>query len=235
MEPGEEEVTGVLSRLLVAGLLAVLGLAVTTQVQFRGGDESYESYREADLLSLVDGLDGSIRRSRAELARLRQVREQLRSDLADDELRTAQARDRIGPLQILQGLEPVRGPGVRVTIGDPDGVVGFDLVVDLVQDLRAAGATAIEFDDTARLGAESWISGLGGGITVDGTEVDRPYVIDVVGDPASLAGALDFPRGGADRMRRAGADVTFEQDTVAVTSTRRLPEQPTAEPTGPAL
>lgn len=224
-----------LSRVLVGGLLALLGLAVTTQLQERGDDRTFATYREADLLALVDGLDGSIRRNRAELARLRTTRDQLSSDLEDDRLVTARAEERTAPLEILAGLEPVTGPGLRITIEDTEGVVGFDLMIDLVEDLRGAGADAIELDDRVRLGGDSWFSGLGGGITADGTDLERPYVLEVAGQPASLAGALGFPRGGADRMRRAGATVTYEQATVEVTSVRRLPDQPNAEPTGPAL
>lgn len=224
-----------LSRVLVGGLLALLGLAVSTQVQQRGNDESLAAYREGDLISLVDGLDGSIDRSRAELTRLRTTGQQLRQGTVDDELAAARAQDRTEPLELLAGTEPVRGPGLRITIADPEGDVGFDLVVDLVHDLRGAGADAIEIDDRVRLGADSWVSGLGGGITVDGTQVSRPYVVEVVGEPATLAGALAFPRGGADRMRSAGARVTYERVTVDAASVRELPDQPRTEPTGPAL
>lgn len=224
-----------LSRVLVAGLLVLLGLAVTIGVQERGGDAGYASYREDDLLTLVDGLDASITRSRAELARLRTTRDQLRTDLAADRLAAAQAEERAAPLEVLAGLEPVRGSGLRIVVEDPTGQVGFDLVVDLVEDLRAAGADALEVNDRVRLGADSWFSGLGGELTVDGTAVERPYVLEAVGQPASLAGALGFPRGGADRMRRAGAEVTYEQATVDITTVHELPAQPNAEPTGPAL
>lgn len=224
-----------LSRILVACLLALVGIAVATQVQLRDENESLTAYRQQDLIALVDGLDGSIRRTRAELARLRTTRQQLREDLADDELVAAQAEERTEPMERLDGLEPMRGAGLRITIGDPEGEVGFDLVVDLLQDLRAAGADAIEIDDRVRLGADSWVSGLGGGIIVDGTDIPRPYVIEVVGEPATLAGALAFPRGGADRMRLEGATVEYEQVTVDATAVRPLPDQPQAEPTGPAL
>ncbi len=225
-----------LSRVLVAGLLALLGLAVATQVQTRGGDESLEAYREEDLIALVDGLDGSIRRTRAELARVRATRQQLREGLAEDELVASRAEERAAPLERLAGLEPVRGPGLRITIADPAGEVGFDLVVDLLQDLRAAGADAIEVDDRVRLGTDSWVSGLGGGITVDGADIPRPYRLEVVGEPATLAGALAFPRGGADRMRDQGARVTYEEAaSLDVSTVRDLPAQPRAEPTGPAL
>lgn len=224
-----------LSRVLVGGLLALLGLAVATQVHERGADTSFAAYREEDLLSLVDAIDGGIRRGRADLARLRTARAELRADLAEARLQTAQARDRTAPLEVLAGTEPVTGPGLRITIEDPDGAVDFDLVLAMVEDLRGAGADAIEFDDAVRIGGDSWISGSGSPIVVDGTEVPRPYDIDVVGAPATLAGALSFPRSGADDMRRLGASVTYERGTVDVTSVRDLPVQPNTEPTGPAL
>ena len=220
----------------MAGLLAVLGFAASTQVQVRGSDESFASYRQEDLLALVDGLDGSIARSRSELSRLRETGSELRADVRDDELLAARAEDRTAPLRIIAGAEPVTGPGLRMTIADPDGEVGFDLVVDLVQDLRTGGATAIELNDAVRVGGDTWFSGLGGGITADGTELGRPYVIDVVGPPISMAAQLAFPSGGADRIRREGGEIVYDQlDEVRVDSVRPLQPQPLTTPTGPVL
>ena len=50
-----------------------------------------------------------------------------------------------------------------------------------------------------------------GGIYVDGQLVEPPYVIDVIGDPATLHGGMTFPEGPIDQLRDDGAVVTVEE------------------------
>lgn len=223
-------------RLLAAALLAVLGLALTAQVQTRQDDESLAGYREQDLLSLVTGLGGSTARTQRDLAELRRTQEELRGDLADARLALAAAEERTGPLSVLAGTAPAEGPGVVVRVLDPDARVPSELLLDLVQDLRAAGAEAIEVNGRVRLGAGSWFAGEAGGLVVDGVELERPYVLEVVGRTGPLEGALVFPQGGADRMRERGAVVTGRVlDQVEVESTRGPGRLRRAEPVGPTL
>lgn len=223
-------------RLVAAVLLAVLGLALTAQVQTRQDDTSLEGYREEDLLSLVTGLGGSTGRTQQDLADLRRAQEQLREDLAEARVSLAAAEARTGPLSVLAGAAPASGPGVVVRIEDPQAQVPSELLLDLVQDLRAAGAEAIEVGEQVRIGARSWFAGEAGAVVVDGVELERPYVLEVVGRTGPLEGALVFPQGGADRMREAGASVTGRVvDRVDVESTLEVAPLRRADAAGPTV
>ena len=59
----------------------------------------------------------------------------------------AEAQRRLAALEVLSGTTPVTGPGVRVTLSDAPGstsAVDASTVLDAVQELRDAGAQAIQ-------------------------------------------------------------------------------------------
>jgi uncharacterized protein YlxW (UPF0749 family) len=102
---------------------------------------------------------------------------------------------------------PVAGPGITLTVTDPRGNVGADVLVGALQELRDAGAEAIELSGV-RLVAESFIvDHAGGGLTVDGVAVHAPYHLLVIGDPHTLAEAMRFPGSVLDTVAaREGAE-----------------------------
>lgn len=221
-------------RLVAAALLAVLGLALMAQVQTRDDDEALAGYREQDLLTLVTGLGGSIARSQQNLADLRASQQQLREDLTEARLALSAAEDRARRIGVLAGSAPASGPGIVAQVEDPQGEVSSELLLDLVQDLRSAGAEAIEVDGV-RLGARSWFAGEAGDVEVDGIPLERPYVVRAVGRPSPLEGALTFPQGGADRIRDLEAAVVTSRtpEVVEIDSVREVPPIERAEPVGP--
>jgi uncharacterized protein YlxW (UPF0749 family) len=68
-------------------------------------------------------------------------------------------------------------------------------------------------------------------VEVDGTELVSPYRFRVIGDPGTLAAALDIPGGVLDvlRQREAQAVVT-EHDSLQITSLRATPSPRYARP-----
>jgi uncharacterized protein YlxW (UPF0749 family) len=50
-----------------------------------------------------------------------------------------------------------------------------------------------------------------GGFTVDGVQLTSPYVIDVIGDPHTLHGALVFNQGPSFQLRDDGAQVDIDE------------------------
>ena len=48
---------------------------------------------------------------------------------------------------MLAGTVPVTGPGLVVTVEDPNGSVTYDTLIDIVQELRDAGAEAVAVND----------------------------------------------------------------------------------------
>ena len=60
-------------------------------------------------------------------------------------------------LRILTGTVAATGPGVTLTIDDPDGSVTAATLLDGVEELRDAGAEAIEINDSVRVVASTCV------------------------------------------------------------------------------
>jgi uncharacterized protein YlxW (UPF0749 family) len=198
-------------QLIVALLLAVVGFAAVVQVRTNDIDDSYSSLREQDLIDVLSGLAGTSQRARSEIARLEETRRELRSDSQRQGAALEQAQQQVDTLNILAGLVPVTGPGVRITITEQTGPVDIDSVLDTIEELRSAGAEAMQFNGEVRVVAQTSLEDEVGGFSVDGRLVTSPYVIDVIGDPHTLSGALVFNQGPASQLRDDGAEVQIDE------------------------
>lgn len=196
-------------QVVVGVLLATVGFAAMTQVRSNERDDSYSSLRQSDLIRVLDGLAGTSQRAEDEIDRLRQTRDDLRTSTSSRQAALEQARQESATLSILAGTVPTVGPGVRITITDDRGEIADDTLLDVIQELRAAGAEAMEFNDRVRVIAQTSVEDTGAGIAIDGEVIDAPYVIDAIGEPTTLAGSLDFATGPVDRVRDEGGTISF--------------------------
>lgn len=155
----------------------------------------------ADLNAEADALQEEVGLLRIQLNELRRSSE---SAAAAAEARAEQLRT----LQVLAGTVPVSGPGVIVRVTDPEASVSFDSMIDVVQELRDAGAEAIAVNGR-RVGATTAFSEESGRIAVDGVTIVPDYEISAIGQPSTLEGGLKIPGGAIDALEAV-------RDTVAV-------------------
>ncbi len=220
-----------------AVLLAVLGFASVAQVQANERDDDYEGMREEDLVQLLNSLSSAAQRAENEIAELEQTRASLRSDTDSRQAALEQARERATVLGILAGTLPAVGPGIVVTVKDPEGKVGIDHLLNGVEELRDAGAEAIEINSSVRVVAQTAFEDGESGVIVDGTELSPPYTLEVIGDPHTLATALNI-RGGfvqdiEDPVAVGGDVAIVENGNVEVATLTQLEEPEYAEPVEP--
>ncbi|NLU84982.1 DUF881 domain-containing protein [Rhodococcus sp. HNM0569] len=220
--------------ILVVVLLVALGVAIATQVRTAGSDDALDSATPADLLVVLDGLNQREAALRQEITEL----ETTLDELGDGETSAAaleQARDRLAQLSIQIGTAPASGPGLTATITDPARGVGSDVVLDVVQELRAAGAEAIQIAGAdgrpVRIGVDSWVSGSAGALTLDGQAIAAPLTVTAIGDPPTLAAAMNIPGGVVDHVARVGGRMTLEQsDALTVGALRETKPRQYAQP-----
>ena len=123
------------------------------------------------------------------------------------------------------------GPGIRLTVTEGPRPVDVDSVLDTIEELRSAGAEAMQVNGEVRLVAQSAVQSAPGGLRIDGKLVTSPYVFDVIGDPHTLSGALNLVDGPIAQFKDAGATVDLEErDSLDITAVR----QPTAPAVRPA-
>lgn len=195
------------SQVVVGVLLAALGFAAVTQVRSNDVDNTYASYREQDLVDVLSTLTEASQRAQSELARLETTRRDLINQNSSREVALASAEQAADSLEIMAGQVPVTGPGVRIVVTETTGTVDVDSLLDTVQELRTAGAEAMEFNDEVRVVAQTSFTDAVGGILIDGTLVSSPFVLNVIGDPRTLQGAMSFVQGPTDQLEHDGATV----------------------------
>jgi uncharacterized protein YlxW (UPF0749 family) len=232
---GRERLVGALRRphlrgqVIAAALLAVVGFAGVVQVEATQRDDDYEGWRQEDLIQLLNSLDAASQRTQSEIAQLERTRSSLQSDTNSRRAALEQARQQANVLGILAGTLPATGPGVRVTVRDPHTAVSVDHLLNGLEELRDAGAEAIEVNDTVRVVAQTALEdGPEGGIVVGGQTLTPPYTIEAIGDEHTLATALDFTGGFTDEVEDpavGGRVVVEERDRVQI-STLREPAEP---------
>lgn len=183
------------AQLTAAVLLAVVGFASVVQVQATERNDDYEGMREEDLVQLLNSLESASQRSEKDIAQLEDARASLRSSTDNREATLEQARTRATVLGILAGTTPAVGPGVRVTVEDPQERVGIDQMLNGIEELRNAGAEAIEINNEVRVVADTALEDGEGGIVADGKQLSPPYVIEAIGDPHTLKEGLVFTGG----------------------------------------
>jgi uncharacterized protein YlxW (UPF0749 family) len=219
------------SQVVVAVLLALVAFAATVQVRTAEDDETYAGYREQDLVNVLSGLAGASRRARAEITRLENTRDDLVSDTTAERAALEQATGEADTLSILAGLVPVRGPGVRITITEVTGRIAANTFLDMVQALRIASAEAMQVNGQVRVVAQTSFTDGTGGLVIDGQALTSPYVVDVIGDPTALAGAMSFLNGPRVELRDEGAEVEVETlSSLDIETVREAVEPEYAQP-----
>ena len=199
-------------RALVALSVGVVGFLVAAQLGTgRRNTENLAAQSESDLTRIFSSLNEEGAALRDEISSLRLELAALQSSAERDQLARDAAQRQLSDLQILAGVVPARGPGVAVRIADPDGVFEFEQLLDLVQELRDAGAEAIAVNGR-RVGGNSAFSTRGDAVTVDGQEVAEPYEVLAIGDPATLEVGLKIPGGAIDTLDALdGTKVSLER------------------------
>ena len=199
---------------IVAVLLCGLGLGLALQVRSTNETSPLRGARQEDLVRILDEVSDRSERLEAERHRLEDQRKELEnsSDQAEEARRqTEQKRRQLG---ILAGTVAAQGPGLHIRVTDPSGSVRADDLLNTIQELRAAGAEAIEVNNV-RVVSDTYFTGDGGDVRVDGHQVNAPYDFEVIGEPKDLEPALNIPGGVVQSLEK-------EQAEVAVTRSQKI-------------
>ncbi len=206
---------------VVAVLVGVLAFAAVTQVRLAGDDDTYSNLRESELIQALNGLQSAARRAERDINDLESTREQLRSSTERRTTALEQAQREVQTLGVLAGTVPASGPGVRITVEDPENQLSLNHLLDGIEELRNAGVEAIEINERVRVIAQTSFEEDPEGVRVDGVVLKPPYVIDAIGNPDTLAGALQFQDGFTDDVEMDDGSVSIKKaDRVDVTVTR---------------
>jgi uncharacterized protein YlxW (UPF0749 family) len=216
--------------LLIGVLTLLLGFAFTVQVRNSDDDQVLAGAREEDLVRIVDEVGSRGVRLRELIADQRSALRQLTSSDSESTSALEEARAREASLAVLNGTAPAQGPGLRLTIRDPDDELRVTDLIDVVQELRGAGAETMQFDGV-RVGLSTAVTGVPGALMIDGRPVTAPYEVIVLGSPQDMETALNIPGGVVQAVGGRGGTVEVEQQPeLLVDALRPLPEAQYAAP-----
>ncbi len=220
---------GTRSELLTGLLCLALGFALAVQVGQSTGDQ-LSSLRQDELVRLLDEVTQRADQLDAEVSDLEAIRDDLQSEDGRDQAARDLAQQRAEQEGILSGRLPARGPGVEIHVADGDKPLEAQALFNLLEELRNAGAEAIQVNGV-RLVTTSYFVDSGGGVVLDGAAISSPYEWTAIGDPDTIDRALEIPGGALPRIREEGGEATTTVEDDVLVDAVRIPGEPEhAEP-----
>jgi len=208
----------------IALLVGLLAFALVVQVRSNTGDTQLENARQDDLVRILSDLNNRELRLRSDITDLERTLGQLGAGAQGREAALAEARRRADELGILAGTIPAEGEGLVIRTQPGDRPIRSATVLEAVEELRGAGAEAIQIgggsDPAVRVVASTYFEdGPDGRLVVDGRGLSSPYSITVIGPAATMKTALTIPGGVSDAVGRDGGTVIVDEPgTVQVTA-----------------
>jgi uncharacterized protein YlxW (UPF0749 family) len=221
---------------VIALLTGLLGFAIVVQVHQNSSTDNLANLREDDLVGILDNQNARADRLRQQITDLQQTLRRLQDSGDRSAAARQQAQQEAQALGVLLGTLPAAGPGIAVHVTDPTHKLGAEDLLDIVEELRGAGAEAIQFG-TVRVSTTTAFTDVHGAagatVAVDATALTQPYDVLAIGDPKTLDTALNIPGGVAAAIRNAGGDLTVsERSKLTIAVTRSLPVPKYARPPG---
>lgn len=216
---------------LIGVLIGLLGFALA--VQLKGStnqDQALSGARQEDLVRILDDLDSRKERLQREISSLNSQKQQISSGEQGRQAALDDARQRADELGILAGTLPADGPGLSIRFSGGRDPVAASVLLDAVEELRGAGAEAMQIAGTdghgVRVVASTSFVDARSGVVVGSSSLVGPYTVAVIGDPATMQAALNIPGGVVDTVRRAGGNVSVSEPAVVHVSLLRRVSAP---------
>lgn len=216
----------------MAIVLCLMSMSIVWQVRALSADETYSGMRRADLVQILDQLNANAAKLRQDIQTQEAAKRELQSGVDSQKVAEQKANERLKELQVLAGTVSATGPGIVITVSDDQSRVSGELLLDGVEEMRDAGAEAIDINGV-RVVAQTWFGGGAGAVTVNGVPIQSPYRITVIGESHALEEGARF-RGGLVSQAQApqvGARVDIQRSDELTITSLHTPKQPQfAEP-----
>lgn len=182
------------SLLSVLMLFLILGFLFGTQIRLHQRAKPLEEMSDYDLgqLTYQISVENDVLRRKLYELKIRLLDYEQKETSQKEILK--QALDDLERVSVLSGLKEISGEGVEVVIEDDAGVLKTLDLLDLINELKAAGAEAIAINGV-RLSLRDYLNLNNSVLLINGRKFKFPIYIRAVGDHQSLKGALILPGG----------------------------------------
>lgn len=209
---------------MVLGFMVALQYRQTAANRSAGLGLSYGDTAERQLQTQLTAVTQANQQQQQQLAQITTQLTAYEQQSAGSNSALQKLQQRLQAERILAGLTPVTGPGVTVTLmdgiatnGNTEQVLTHDWDVrSVINELFTAGAEAISINHY-RVVATSGVKCIGPVVSVNDHRLGAPFVIQAIGDPQTLASALDLQGGVLDWLRGRGIQVSDPQTATVIT------------------
>jgi len=209
----------VFSGLMILILSAVVLGLFFNRFEIRDESQSMPTRRIQDLVALL-------KQAEDKRAVLEKELTGLRSQNTQPAIATKTSDPELQKLYQLAGFTPVSGKGLVITLEDSktkpraddphtdpnSGKLQADDLLKLINELKAAGATAISINDQ-RLIVTSEVVAAGSAIEVNQTRLSEPVVVKILGNPDVLQSAIKIRGGILEYLDFFGIQVKVDKST----------------------
>src|SRR5438270_10505257 len=123
-----------IGRVLVALFAALVGFLLVGQAKGQQRfSQRLQAESEGDLARILASLNATADQQRDEIATLKLQRLSLQTSSERDQAASTAADEQLRALQVLSGTVAVHGPGLVVTVDDPQRSLGADSLIDIVE------------------------------------------------------------------------------------------------------
>lgn len=184
---------------------ALLAVSLKTQQSIRS--TSLPSNRFSGLAAAYRDQQEQLKMANQEISKLRGRTTQYENEMASASEKAKLLNEALQEAKFLAGLTEVKGPGIEVVLQDSKKRPPANSPIDIenyiihdsdlqrvVNELHAAGAEAVAINGQ-RFIANTAIRCVGPTVQVNGIALSSPYVISAIGNPDTLASALELPQG----------------------------------------
>lgn len=223
-------------KVAVVALCALLGVSLAAQLRGNERDGALAGARQEDLVRILDELDNREQRLRAEIADLQERRRTLSSAAEGSQTVQDDLERRAEELGILAGTIPAQGAGLELVFRPGTRPLSADLILDAVEELRGAGAEAMQIgghtgSPVRIVASTAFLDTADDHLLVGNHDLSGPYVVLAIGDPETMRAALAIPGGVVDSVADAGGKLQIDAPEPVTVSATVSPATPRyAEP-----
>lgn len=195
----------------------LLSFAITVQLRVTSTAESEVTQEKivTELKDKIFELSGDNEKLGKKYEQSQQKLEEVRTKAAENDTSNIEKSNLIKKYTLIQGNTDVKGPGIMIryyaneTRSNGDAVGYADItkdLVDIVNELRNAGAEAIAVNDI-RITSTSSIEMEKNNVMVDGKRIARPYVVKAIGNSEIMNSSLIRPGGTIELIKNDRARI----------------------------
>ncbi len=187
-------------KIAIVVLCAILGFVIAMQIQAvrqATGGNRFLNQRAQHMVSELRNLRNEKEKLNQELDNIENRLREYEISEADESIIVRNLKKDLARYHIFTGFVPVKGPGLTITLDDKQSegasflMYNYEILLDLVNELNAAGAEAIAINDQ-RLLSTTGIHYFSNAVMINSIPTTPPFVIAAIGNPQALEASINM-------------------------------------------